>query len=80
MMLFVCGGRREVRIGVGRSCPPVRYDIVTPRHLFFSCCLSSIPDFYLINLFLNGKDVKKQCLVFHFLVLLRLFIVGGDDT
>ena len=29
------GGGHEVWIGVGCPCPPVRYEIVTPRHLFF---------------------------------------------
>ena len=30
---FVCGGGRWMWIGVGRSCPPVRNEIVTPCHL-----------------------------------------------
>ena len=41
LCIFVCGGGVgwgvdgvRVRMGVGCSCPPVRNDIVTPRHLF----------------------------------------------
>ena len=32
--VLVCGKGVEIRLGVGCPCPPVRYDIVTPRHLF----------------------------------------------
>ena len=31
----VVGGGVGVRLGVGCPCPPVRNDIVTPRHLFY---------------------------------------------
>ena len=41
LCMFVCGGGVGwgvdgvgVRMGVGCPCPPVRNDIVTPRHLF----------------------------------------------
>merc|ERR1712025_1482721 len=33
--MFECLGWVEVWIGVGCPCPPVRNDIVTPRHLLF---------------------------------------------
>ena len=32
--MCVWGGGRGVWMGVGCPCPPVRNDIVTPRHLF----------------------------------------------
>ena len=42
LCMFVCGGGvgrgmdgAGVQMGVGYPCPPVRNDIVTPRHLFF---------------------------------------------
>ena len=34
----VVGGGVGVRLGVGCPCPPVRNDIVTPRHLFKVAC------------------------------------------
>ena len=37
---FLCMGvGHGVRMGVGRPCPPVRNDIVTPYHLFLSVTL-----------------------------------------
>ena len=37
--MFECWGWVRVWMGVGCPCPPVRNDIVTPRHLFTSGCL-----------------------------------------
>jgi len=39
LCMFECWGWVGVWMGVGCPCPPVRNDIVTPRHLF-SCYLS----------------------------------------
>ena len=44
LCMFVCGGGVDgvgVRMGVRCPCPPVRNDIVTPRHLFWFVSSSS---------------------------------------
>ena len=45
--MFECWGWVGVWMGVGCPCPPVRNDIVTPRHLFTSATLELICEFAL---------------------------------
>ena len=44
LCMFVCGVGVGVWIGVGCPCPPVRNDMVTPRHLFSLVLLISNRD------------------------------------
>ena len=68
-----------VWMGVGRPCPPVRNDIVTPRHFFFSFLFSSFLLFFL-SLFLSPfcsflLDSFLSCFVSFFLAsFLCLFL------
>ena len=64
----VVGGGVGVRLRVGCPCPPVRNDIVTPRHLFFpsfllSTCIS----------FLSSVSFRFSFLLFSFSFFLRTF-------
>ena len=52
LCMFECGMAVGVWMRVGCPCPPVRNDIVTPRHLFFVCLF--VPFFLFLCLFLCG--------------------------
>ena len=53
-----------VWIGVGCPCPPVRNDIVTPRHLLHYCSYPTIRDWiavYLALLSRNTPQIRLTC-------------------
>ena len=60
------GEGHEVLMGVGCLCPPVRNDIVTPRHLFFlldPCPVFSIDDragFKVVIFFWQRSEERKK--------------------
>ena len=53
LCMFVCGRGVGVWMGVGCPCPPVRNDIVTPRHLFRDKPIWE-------RLTQNGKEEKRK--------------------
>ena len=63
-------GGVKVRMGVGRPCPPVRNDIVTPRHLLnyqiilIQFCLALYKAF-LQNLFEHNFNIKISLTIFY---------------
>ena len=51
-----------MRLGVGCPCPPVRNDIVTPRHLFLfnSCLILHLGDIEIENIVIQTNYGKQN--------------------
>jgi len=63
LCVFVCVLGVGVWMGVGRPCPPVRSDIVTPRHLFLTVLFDNLLMSQLTGSFLHMSERRK---IFHF--------------